>query len=79
MEKIATYKIKQQNKGNESCDYCEDGISEYSCYTCNRKLCFFCVKRIKDKYLCFFHWKLYQVFPSAIEEFKSEEKGGEKI
>ena len=63
------------------CEYCDDGIAEYNCYACGRKLCFFCVKRIKDKIVCFFHYTLYQAFKSSVEQFKVEEskKGGEKI
>jgi hypothetical protein len=68
MEKTKVYQIETKTTEATSCDYCEDGVAEYSCYACERKLCFFCVKRVKGKFLCFFHWKLSQVF----------EKGGER-
>jgi hypothetical protein len=77
MEETKVYKINQEAPTKSVCDFCDDGIAEYNCYACQRKLCFFCVRKAKDKYLCFFHWKLYQAFHS-VEEFKRE-KGGEKI
>jgi hypothetical protein len=71
MEKIKAYQIETKAT---SCDYCNDGIGEYTCYVCGRKLCFFCERKIRNKSACFFHWKLWQVF--SINE---KEKGGEKI
>jgi hypothetical protein len=77
MEETKVYQI-ETNKAT-TCDFCDDGIAEYNCYACGRKLCFFCVKKAKDKYLCFFHFKLWEAFKGAIEQYKREEKGGEKI
>jgi hypothetical protein len=74
MEKIKAYQIETNIIKATSCDYCDDGIEEYTCYVCGRKLCFFCVKKVKDKYLCFFHYKLWQAFST-----NDTEKGGEKI
>jgi len=78
MERTKVSKIATKTTEATTCDFCDDGIAEYNCNACQRKLCFFCVKKAKDKYLCFFHWKLFQAFHSAIEEFKRE-KGGEKV
>jgi hypothetical protein len=73
MEKIKVYQIETNIIKASTCDYCEDGIGEYTCYVCGRRLCFLCEKKIKDKSVCFFHWKLWQTFSNE------KERGGEKI